>query len=152
MIVLTNLCVASQAVVYDGCVAFSLRQTVGKYFHCRICVGSMQVDDLTVSEYLRFKEKLVSKISSDLLFLPTYVCFRACNRKMPPNGQEKLCQWQDIVVVMHAYNNVMCGVRVLQLHICQIVMCWVQTAKEILPRSSGSWRLIWSLSMHTFQS
>ncbi|EIE18920.1 sucrose synthase [Coccomyxa subellipsoidea C-169] len=48
-----------QAVVYDGCVAFALRPTVGRYFHCRICVSSMQVDDLTISEYLMFKEKLL---------------------------------------------------------------------------------------------
>lgn len=55
-----------QAVVYDGCVAFALRPTVGRYFHCRICVSSMQVDDLTMSEYLMFKEKLVSRFLTQI--------------------------------------------------------------------------------------
>ena len=52
---------AFQAVVHDDCVALALRPSAGRYFHCRICVGSMRVDALTVSEYLAFKEKLASE-------------------------------------------------------------------------------------------
>ncbi|BDA49039.1 Sucrose synthase 2 [Coccomyxa sp. Obi] len=47
-----------EAVVHDDCVALALRPSAGRSFHCRICVGSMRVDDLTISDYLACKEKL----------------------------------------------------------------------------------------------
>jgi len=70
---------AAQVAVCDDCVALALRPSLGRFFHCRICVGSMQVEDLTISEYLQFKEKLSSEMP-DPCSLPS-AC--PCKSKSP---------------------------------------------------------------------
>ena len=49
-----------QVVVVPPCLALSLRPTVGRFLHCQICLDSLAVTDLSISEYLKFKERLSS--------------------------------------------------------------------------------------------
>lgn len=46
--------------VVPPCLALSLRPTVGRFLHCQICLDSLAVTDLSISEYLKFKERLAS--------------------------------------------------------------------------------------------
>ena len=98
---------ACQAVVYDDCVAFALRPTVGRYFYCRICVGSMQVDDLTVSEYLRFKEKLASTMAT--LSSSVLASFLSCFLHARPTLR------RNLTAVMHALFKNVCCMRTVTL-------------------------------------
>lgn len=49
---------AMQVVVVQPCIALSLRPTVGRFLHCQICADSLGIDDLSISEYQKFKERL----------------------------------------------------------------------------------------------
>ena len=40
------------------CIALSLRPKVGRFLHMRICTDTLALDDLSISQYQRFKERL----------------------------------------------------------------------------------------------
>lgn len=58
-----------EVVSWKECLAFAVRPHAGEWLHLRICVSTLNPEELTVSEYLEFKERLVGtllNLSSDL--------------------------------------------------------------------------------------
>ena len=49
-----------QVVAAEPCVALALRPRVGHWLCVRICSNTLHVDDMTISQYLAFKEKLAN--------------------------------------------------------------------------------------------
>ncbi|KAL4859385.1 Sucrose synthase 3 [Chlorella vulgaris] len=56
-----------EAVVIAPRIAFALRPTMGEWYHIRINVEDMSVEEISASHYLAFKEKLVPADASELL-------------------------------------------------------------------------------------
>ncbi len=52
----------TQAVVVDPVVAFSLRPAPGKYSYVRMSADDITWEEMTVAEYLKFKERLVGGV------------------------------------------------------------------------------------------
>lgn len=48
-----------EVVAWEHCLAFAVRPSAGEWLYLRICVDSLNPQELTVSRYLEFKERLV---------------------------------------------------------------------------------------------
>ena len=42
------------------CIALSLRPKVGRFLHCKVCADTLGVDDLSIANYQKVKERLAS--------------------------------------------------------------------------------------------
>lgn len=73
-----------QVVVVPPCLALSLRPTVGRFLHCQICLDSLAVTDLSISEYLKFKERLASAPLNGRVQGGIHAC---CNRQRLKNDE-----------------------------------------------------------------
>ena len=51
---------AQEAVVLPPCIALSLRPKVGRFLHCKVCADTLGVDDLSIANYQKVKERLAS--------------------------------------------------------------------------------------------
>lgn len=54
-----------QAVVIDPVVAFSLRPAPGRYSYVRMSADDITWEEMSVAEYLKFKERLVNGAMND---------------------------------------------------------------------------------------
>ena len=69
---------SQEAVVEPPWVAFAVRPQPGVWHYLRVNVESMEVHDLTVSEYLAFKETLVEPKSVSRFLICFLTCFLIC--------------------------------------------------------------------------
>ncbi|XP_010038238.2 sucrose synthase 2 isoform X2 [Eucalyptus grandis] len=76
---------AQEAIVLPPFVAVAVRPTPGVWEYVRINVNELSVDELTVSEYLRFKEELVDGLSNTPFVLE--LDFEPFNATFPRSNQ-----------------------------------------------------------------
>ena len=55
-----------EVVVWKECLAFAARPSAGEWIHIRICVASLSPEQLTISQYLEFKERIVGEVHSSI--------------------------------------------------------------------------------------
>lgn len=57
-----------EVVAWKECLAFAVRPSAGEWLHLRICVSTLNPEELSVSQYLEFKERLVGEIIKTCTF------------------------------------------------------------------------------------
>lgn len=79
------LAVCQEAVACRPCVALALRPAVGRWVHVRVCLATLRVDELTVSDYCGMKEKAVGgdRHAPPSLFGPLELDFAPFARGVP---------------------------------------------------------------------
>ena len=54
---------SQEVVVWEKCVALAVRPSVGEWLFLRICVDSLTPEQLSVAQYLQFKERITGAFS-----------------------------------------------------------------------------------------
>lgn len=53
-----------ELVIWKDCIAFAVRPSTGEWLHLRICVDTLNPEQLSISDYLEFKERIVGAMQS----------------------------------------------------------------------------------------